>query len=170
MSELTIDADDRPPKPYLPTAATVLLILAVLGAWQIGAQRSSVTTVQPAAEARGNAAAAAEQQGRSATGQATVAARPAAPTVAEASRGGERARRDLTVYLVASAEQSRSTWLALNEAEVVRNQMGEPPRHHTVMLVHSDDEARVLRVLGASDEVRAALGLPPLTVVDLRAP
>jgi hypothetical protein len=169
MTDITMDTDDRPAKPYLSTVATVLLVVAVLGAWQFGERRDrdAVEMPQPGAQGHGATAAAGPPQTPSSPNQATVGAGRAAPTTAGESAGRARARGALTVYLVASTDQFGDTWSALTEAEVVRHQMGEPPHHHTVMLVRSEDDARAL---GAADEVRATLDLPPLEVVDLRAP
>lgn len=72
-----------------------------------------------------------------------------------------------TIYVVASAEQEAAVLAALDEANVVRLQRGEAPMFDQVLLVPNDD-MDVLQVMNEQDAIRASLGLPSLTVVDLR--
>jgi hypothetical protein len=163
--------DEHPAKPYLATALTLLLVIAALGALHVSTRQDGVRVVQSDAQQEGGAGGTGQTRSVPVRGQSTVA--PAvqslsAPAGNEVS--GEPSRRTLDVYLVGSPEQEEQTWFALNDAENIRHLLGEPASRYAVMLIRTEDEAHALRALGASDEVRATLGLPPMVVVDLRTP
>jgi len=169
MTDMTITPDEAPTKPYLATAATIVLLVAVLGAWHLGRREGAVGPAQEIARESRSGVDSRQDAAHPAPVPAVVAPQPGVSASGTMSPEG-RARRSMSVYLVGTPEQAEQTWFGLHEAETIRYLLGEPAVRSAVLLVDSEDEARLLRLLGDADAVRDALGLPPLLVEDLRTP
>jgi hypothetical protein len=73
-----------------------------------------------------------------------------------------------SVVLVASEEQAAEVQAAIDDANAIRHQMGEPPLRQGVMVVRPEVEVAVLSALGDMDATRQELGLPAIEVIDLQ--
>jgi len=94
-----------------------------------------------------------------ATPPTTAVARPSTAASAEPVR---------TIYVVGSEEQAVAMQAALAEADAIGVQSGAAPRIDQVMVVPDAEADAFFRMMAEQDALRAQLGLPGATVVDLR--
>jgi hypothetical protein len=112
------------------------------------------------------------------TGHSNTAAQEARPVQQQAGQqaavttGHEVAVRTVehpTLVLVGSAEQAQLQQRGIDEADVIRAGMGVGPLAYTVQQVTSDaDAATWARTIADENLTRVSLGLPEITVADLR--
>jgi uncharacterized protein YkwD len=112
------------------------------------------------------------------TGHGNTAAQQARPVQEQAGQqaavttGHEVAVRTVenpTLVLVGSAEQAQSAEQSIEAANVIRATMGVGPLAYTVQQVTSNaDAATWARTIADENLTRVSLGLPEITVADLR--
>jgi hypothetical protein len=74
-------------------------------------------------------------------------------------------------YLVGSQAQADAIQRGIAEADVIRGSLGEvSPPAYIVLVASADEEASFWLAITEQDTLRGGLGLPSLSVVDLRPP
>ena len=126
------------------SAALLAAALLAIGGWHVSREGSTSTSMTHSAP----------------IGQ------PVRPAAVHAD---ERINRVPTTYLVGSPEQAALTLKSMDEANAIREGVGESPLRDEVVLLASAAEEAVFWVgIHEADRLRESLGLPPLRVVDLR--
>ena len=93
------------------------------------------------------------------------------PVRPAAVHADERIDRVPTTYLVESPEQVALTLNSLDEANAIRESVGESPlRDEVVLLASAAEEAVFWAGIHEADRLRESLRLPPMSVIDLRQP
>ncbi len=177
---MAVYSDSRQPaarrRMVAAAAAGVLGLAAVLalGIWQLGANGSGngkVVTARPqlapvAPQTNG------VQQSSVAPQSGVSGQRGASGSgLASASASGTASRRTAASQLIVVDSASRAAEItqAMDQAEVIRSQLGEPALDYTVVQVNGEEEANAaLRAVADENAVRAVLGLPEIQVSDLR--
>jgi hypothetical protein len=114
----------------------------------------------------------AQQRGGAASG--SVAHNGGAPTtsVEQEGRGagrGDQRDRPVTVYLVSADEQAARLQDAIADGNRILESLDLPAFSADVVVVRSaEHEAAVMRAYADADAIRGRLGLPGVTVIDLR--
>jgi len=95
-----------------------------------------------------------------------------APSALTAPQSDARrlANQTPTVYLVDTPAQASTLQAALNDTDAMRSQSGEPSRDDHVRVVDATTAAQLQQDIASQNGFRAVLGLPPITVQDLRQP
>jgi hypothetical protein len=76
---------------------------------------------------------------------------------------------ELTVYIVGSQAEAVSLMDTIRAGDRVLEQFGKPPFNAEVIVVTSAaEEEEILRANADAENIRAGMGLPPITVIDLR--
>ena len=76
---------------------------------------------------------------------------------------------DLTVYMVGTQAEATRVMETIAEGNRLLDQLGKPPFNADVMVVTSTtEEEAVLRGNADADNIRASMGLSPITMIDLR--
>ena len=100
-------------------------------------------------------------------GDATTVSQPTAPV--ERSVTMNHTDAGPTYYVVASQAQADTVQTGINEANAIRAQLGAAPLAAEVLgFASAEDEAFFLSALQEADTDHGGLGLPGVTVVDLR--
>jgi hypothetical protein len=100
--------------------------------------------------------------------EAAATVRQAIPVPARA-KGTDGAGQDPTIFLVGSQEQADAVRAALDQRDEILTQQGQAlPTDEILVVGSAEEEFRVRASIHESDTIRAALQLPPATVVDLR--
>ena len=95
----------------------------------------------------------------------------ALPAAAIRSDIGAGLATGFTVYVVASQEEAERMRGVLNEADIFLSTFGRPSPNSVVMVDGSPEgDALIRQALADTDGHRAGMGLPSLTVIDLRTP
>lgn len=134
-------------RPWLIAACSAALLAAVaVGTWQTVARREGTTTTPV---------------------EQTTASTSLAPAV----RHAVTARSDsLTVYVVGSEEEAARVTAALRAGDEILAQLGQPPFAAQVVVAATAEEWDSIAWANAEAEaIRATMGLPPISVLDLRA-
>lgn len=123
-----------------------LLTAAAAGLWQNAAHRDTATS--PIAE---------------------LTSAPVAPVFRPAASIGSSIANTFTVYLVDSAEEAARVTDTINHGNSILGQFGRPAFKAGVFVVGTAEEAVEIAWANAeADNIRAGMGLPPITVIDLR--
>ena len=135
-------------RPWLTAAVGAALLAAVaVGTWQTVAQREGTTTT-------------AVEQTTAATAPAPAAERAAA------ARGDA-----MTVYMVGSAAEAARVTDALRAGDNILAQLGQAPFAAQVVVAATPaEEDFTAWATAEADAIRATLALPPISLIDLRAP
>ncbi len=132
----------------IATTAAALLTAALLamGGWHVSREGSTSTS----------------------TTHSAPIGQPVRPAAVHAD---ERIDRVPTTYLVESPEQAALTLKSIDEANAIREGVGESPlRDEVVLLASAAEEAVFWAGIHEADRPRESLGLPPMSVIDLRQP
>ena len=102
-------------------------------------------------------------------GTSDTTRQPATATSVERAAVARPAETATTVYVVGSQAQADGMRAAIAEADAIRAAVGETPLVDQVMVVTDAEADTFLRMMGEQDATRAALGLPSMSVIDLRS-
>jgi hypothetical protein len=150
LSPPTVDVSKHTRKPLILAAcgaAVVLAVAAGIGARQLTRDEGVSETAT--------------------TGSGS--AQPAA--VSAAPRDSVRPASDLlsVVYLAGSPDEADRQQQIIDEGNVVRASFGMPRMHASVLVITSPDQESMIRSgLADADAIGVSLGLPPVTIIDLR--
>lgn len=139
-------------RPWLMAACSAALLAVVAaGAWQTIARREATTTT---------------------TFQQTSAATAPAPVPASVARHIATPRDDaMTLYVVGSAEEATRLTETLLSGDTILAQLGRQPFNVQVLVAASpEEEAAIIQANAEADNIRAGMGLPPISLINLRAP
>ena len=155
---------------FVVAGAIAVAVAAVsIATWQ-GAGPGATVTHEGAAAGRQRDAPSSAAHVRRVTGGGS-GAQPAAPPAAPRTQGTAHEAATATVYLVATPEAAAVVHALLMEREAVSAQTGRPARTDQVLVVGTaEDDARLGRLLAEDDHGRVYMGLPAVTVIDLRTP
>jgi len=134
-------------RPWLIAACGAALLAAVaVGIWQTVDRREGTTTT--------------------AVEQGTAAPAPTSATRPAVAAGGDA----LTVYVVGSAEEAARLTDALRAGNQVLGSMGRAPFAAQVVVAATPEDADFTAWTTAqADAIRPSEGLPPISLIDLRA-
>jgi hypothetical protein len=170
MSTITTRIPSRTKKPFLMAAGGALVALAVatgLGTWQYsgpsdatsrtaGADRASAVALHPETGASSGAD---QEQYQQWLAHQTAAVSASGPYMTARPMTGTHEDEGSTLYIVATNGEAARLWEAIAIA---------PDRSpYQVMVLDPATDSTVLHFAEMSD-IRHALGLPPITIIDTR--
>ena len=131
-----------PKWPFLAALGVALVVAVGIAVWQLTDGDGADTVIAPQ---------------ESLAAPVTAATRPATAT-------------GPTYFVVASQAEADVLQASINDANMVRAQLGDAPLPSAVLVADSAEaETRILRSIVEDDAIRGGMGEPAITVVDLRS-